>query len=91
MEDRIEKLGALFKQAGHDHHQAYIETDGAHDDWAIWYADYLYDKLPEHLGVQLNRSMIIYQLMRMSYTQALDAPGADWSRYYAKFLLERYS
>ena len=90
MEDRIKKLAALFVETGRAHHQAYIETDGADPDWAIWYADYLHDKLPNHIGATLTKSEIIYQLMRMSYVQAQDAPSADWGRYYARFLLERY-
>jgi hypothetical protein len=90
MDEKITKLAELFAETGKAHHQAYIETDGAHADWAIWYADYLYDKLPAHLGITLERSVIIYQLMRMSYLLTTDAPGANWQRYYAKFLLERY-
>lgn len=90
MQDPIETLTELFMETGHAHHQAYIETDGADPDWAIWYADYLYDKLPAHLGVTLEKSEIIYQLMRLSYLQPQDAPSAKWHRYYAKFLLERY-
>jgi hypothetical protein len=45
MDEKITKLAELFAETGKAHHQAYIETDGAHTDWAIWYANYLYDKL----------------------------------------------
>ena len=91
MEDKIAKLADLFRQAGDAHHQAFIATDGAHPDWAIWYADYLYDKLPVHLGVTLNRSDIIYILMHLSYEQKALAPGSDWARYYARALILRYT
>lgn len=91
MDEAITKLAELFMETGHAHHQAYIETDGADPDWAVWYADYLYDKLPDHLGVQPHKSEIIYLLMRLSYVQPMDAPSAKWPRYYAKWLLERYS
>jgi hypothetical protein len=92
MDAAIAGLASLFKETGHAHHQAYIETDGADPDWAIWYADYLVDKLPEHLGgAKLQKSEIIYLLMRFSFEQTLDAPGAEWTRYYAKILLQRYT
>lgn len=90
MSEKLENLAKLFMETGEAHHQAYIETDGADPDWAIWYADYLHDKLSEHLGVTLTKSDIIYQVMRISYLQAQDAPQSNWTRYYAKFLLERY-
>jgi len=90
MDEQMSKLAQLLVETGHAHHQAFIETDGADPDWAIWYADYLHEKLPDHLGVTLSKSEIIYQLMRLSFEQALDAPGATWSHYYAQFLLERY-
>ena len=31
----IEKIAALIKSTAEAHHQAYIETDGAHPDWPI--------------------------------------------------------
>lgn len=90
MDERIAKLAELFQQTGHAHHEAYIETDGADDDWAIWYADYLHDKLPDHIGVQPHRSEIVYLLMLLNYEQQMEAPSANWTRYYAEDLLDRY-
>ena len=90
MEKKIQALAKLLMDTGHAHHQAYIEVDGNDPDWAVWYADQLYDKLPEHLSVTLHKSNIIYLLMHLSYVQALDAPQAQWPPYYAKYLLQRY-
>ena len=91
MEEKVTQLAGLFMETGQAHHQAFHETDGADPDWAVWYADYLFEKLPEHLGVQLNKSDIIYLLVHLSYLQAMDAPGAKWPKYYAKYLLQRYA
>ena len=90
MDDRIAKLTALFEETGSAHHQAFIATDGADPDWPIWYADYLYDKLPAHLGVTITRSDIVYLLVKLSHEQTRNAPGAKWPRYYARYLVEQY-
>lgn len=91
METKIAALAELFRQTGHAHHQAYIATDGADEDWPIWYANYLYDKLPAHLGVTLTRSDIVYTLMRLDKELKSEAPGADWAKFYARSLVTRYS
>lgn len=90
MEDKINALAELFRQTGHAHHQAYLATNGDDPDWAIWYADYLYDKLPAHLGVKLHKSQLIYVLMDLDFEQRAKAPQANWARYYARMLITRY-
>ncbi len=91
MEEAIQALANLFMETGEAHHQAYIETDGADEDWAIWYADYLHGKLPDHIGVTLAKSEIVYLLMLLSYEQPMNAPSGNWRVYYAEDLLGRYS
>jgi hypothetical protein len=91
MDDKIQALAKLFKETGTAHHQAFIEVDGDDPDWAIWYADYLHDKLPAHLGVSLSKSRIIYILMDLEIEHGSKAPGSDWTRYYARALMSRYS
>jgi hypothetical protein len=90
MEDKVTALADLFRQTGEAHHQAYIATNGTDADWPIWYADYLYDKLPQHLGVTLNKGSIIYIIMGLDFAQKSEAPGSDWAQYYARTLLMRY-
>lgn len=90
-DEKIQALADLLTQGGKAHHMAYIETNGADPDWAIWYADYLHDKLPAHLNnAQLHKSEIVYLLMHMSFLQPMDAPAASWPRWYARYLLQRY-
>ena len=44
-----DELSALLTQTGKAHHEAFAATDGEDPDWAIWYADYLYDRLARFL------------------------------------------
>lgn len=90
MEDKIRRLADLLGKTKQAHLEAYIETNGADPEWPTWYADYLVDKLPEHLGVALTRSDIADQMVHLSQKQPQDAPDADWARYYAQSLLQQY-
>lgn len=87
---RQQQLEALFHEAGEAHHQAYIETDGAHDDWPIWYAEYLRDRLAELLDARFTKSELVYLIITLDREVNRVAPGANWQAYYARALLERY-
>lgn len=86
-----EELEELFRNTGKAHHEAFIETDGDDADWAIWYAEYLVDKVGDLLDAELTKSELVYLLMVASKEQPIEAPGSDWARYYARFFAERYS
>jgi hypothetical protein len=49
-------VGELLHEAGETHHRVYRITDGAHDDWASWYAEWLVtlSELPELLGAKVS-------------------------------------
>ena len=82
----MNELAELLRQAGHDHHQAHIETDGDDPEWPLWYAGYLEDKLPDHLGRQPTRSEIVYLLMAAFKAQEADRSSDPWPEYYARFI-----
>ena len=84
----MNKLAGLLRQTGHDHHQAFIETDGDDPEWPIWYAEYLEHKLPEHIGRQPTRSEIIYLLLGAANAQEAGKSEEPWPEYYARFILE---
>ena len=90
MEDRIQALAELFQETGHEHHQAYLETDGADPDWPLWYADYLVDRLGEHLDASFTRTQIVVLLVELERLQQATAPGSNWMRFYARVLINRY-
>jgi hypothetical protein len=87
----VEILESLFLKAKEAHYQAYIDTDGHHPDWAIWYAEFLFDKLPRILSEEMIRSEIIYNLVLLDKTYTSEAPEIAWSKYYARYFLENYS
>lgn len=90
MKDKIQELTDLFRETGQAHHQAYIETDGFDPEWPFWYADYLLDRLLPLLEASMTKCELVYLLVHLSKIQPADAPGASWSRYYARYLAERY-
>ena len=83
-----EQLAALLEQTGHAHHQAFIETDGADPEWALWYASYLQSPLSALLQKNFTQSLIVYELVRLDKTE--DTDDAPWPEVYAMELLERY-
>ncbi len=90
MTDLLQDLIKLFEQTGKAHHKAFIETDGADDEWPLWYADYLKDKLSKKLGASFTKSELVYMLIVADRERASEAPGAPWPRYYANFFIDRY-
>jgi hypothetical protein len=91
-DDRISQLADLLHVAAEAHHVAYKATDGVDPDWSIWYADYLLGHgIADQLEApQLVKSDLIYLLVRADKEQVTEAPGGNWERYYADFLLIRY-
>jgi hypothetical protein len=89
--DLAGRLEDLIRETGEAHHQAYIETDGADPEWPLWYAGYLQERLGRLLEASFTKSELVYLLIWVANEQPLNAPGADWARYYADFFLQRYA
>jgi hypothetical protein len=89
--DLAGQLEDLFREAGEAHHRAFFETDGADPEWPLWYAGYLHERLGPLLGASFTKSELVYLLIWVANEQPLDAPGADWARYYAGFFMQRYA
>lgn len=85
-----EQLESLFTEAAEAHHAAYIDTDGAHPDWPIWYAEYLRDRLAELLDAKFTQSELVYLIVGFDRELQQNAPGAKWQPFYARKFLERY-
>ena len=88
--DLPRRLEGLFREVGEAHHQAYIETDGADPEWPLWYAEYLRERLAPLLDASFTKSELVYLLLRVANEQPLNAPGANWARYYARFFIGLY-
>ena len=95
MSDTITKISELLKEAAETHHQVYRITDGADEDWASWYADWLtrLSELPDLLPRRPVRSELNYHLVALDreYSSTSPPPDAAWERFYAQRLSEAFA
>lgn len=91
MEDNIQAIINLLQETGQAHHQAFIEVNGADDDWAIWYAEYLFGKLNDKLNTSLTRAQIVVLLVEFDQQFKATNPDTHWTRFYATELVKRYN
>ncbi len=91
MDDRVAKIRELLHEAAEIHHTVYRITDGADEDWASWYADWLIrlSELPELLGRTPVRSELISLLVSLDREYGEEAPDERWEDHYARELLAR--
>jgi NAD(P)H-hydrate epimerase len=85
---KIEDIASLLEQTGHAHHQAFINTDGADPEWALWYAVALEKPLSKILDRPLTQSRIVYELVRLDETA--DTSDTTWPIAYARELVAQY-
>ena len=92
MADAVEQISALLHEVGETHHRVFRIVDGADDDWASWYAQWLIDlsELPDLLGVRPVRSELIYLLVSLDKQFTAQAPGEPWETYYARQVLRHF-
>ncbi len=91
-EDRVEQIAELLHQAGEIHHTVFADTDGADDDWATFYSDWLlmHSPLPKLLGRIPVRSHLTRDLVTSDEQYTVAAPAEPWPQWYAKRLIETY-
>jgi hypothetical protein len=92
MADALEQISGLLHEAGETHHRVYRIVDGADDDWASWYAQWLIDlsELPDLLGARPVRSELVYLLVSLDKQYTAEAPGEPWETYYARQILRHF-
>ena len=93
MDERTERVSALLHEAGEVHHVVYRITDGADDDWASFYADWLigHSELPEVLGGPPVRSHLVHELVDCDRAFTETAPAERWEDWYATRVVERFA
>jgi hypothetical protein len=93
MTEALDRVSRLLHEAGETHHQVFRIVDGADDDWASWYADWLVNlsELPELLGVKPVRSELTYLLVSLDKEYTARGPGEPWEAYYAREILRHFS
>jgi hypothetical protein len=93
MDERTSRVGELLHEAAETHHQVFRITDGADDDWASWYAEWLVtlSELPELLGTKVVRSELTYMLVRLDKEYTERRQAERWEDYYARELIHHFS
>ena len=82
----------LAARGGETHHRVFRIVEGADDDWASWYAQWLIDlsELPDVLGARPVRSELVYLLVGLDKQYTAEAPGEPWETYYARQILRHF-
>jgi hypothetical protein len=84
MSSTEEQVSALLHEVSETHHRVYRIVDGADDDWASWYADWLINlsELPTLLGIKPVRSELVYLLVGLDKDYTAAGPDQPWESYY---------
>jgi hypothetical protein len=92
MTDTLEQISALLHEAGETHHRVFRIVDGADDDWASWYAQWLIElsELPDLLGARPVRSELTYLLVGLDKQSTTEASSEAWETYYARQILRHF-
>ncbi len=92
MDDAVRRVSELLHEAAETHHIVFRITDGADDDWASWYGDWLtrLSELPQILGGSVVRSHLVTDLVMLDREYVQRQPADRWEDHYAKALIERY-
>ena len=93
MTDPAEQISRLLHEAGETHHGVFRIVDGADDDWATWYADWLVNlsELPSLLATKPVRSELTYLLVGLDKEYTAGQPGTPWEAYYAQRILGHFA
>jgi hypothetical protein len=93
MDDRERQIADLLHEAAETHHAVYRIVDGADDDWATWYSNWLItlSELPELLGTRPVRSELTYHLVRLDREFTSAQPDERWEDHYARELVRHFA
>ena len=93
MDERHTRISDLLHEAAETHHRVFRITDGADDDWASWYANWLVtlSELPELIGAMVVSSELTWLLVRLDTEYTKRRPDQRWEDYYAQELLRHFS
>jgi hypothetical protein len=92
MDETATRVSALLHEAAETHHRVFRITDGADDDWASWYSQWLttLSELPSLLGAKPVRSELTYMLVRLDKEYTDRRPAERWEDWYAAALVEHF-
>lgn len=89
----VDEISSLLHEAGETHHRVFRIVDGADDDWASWYADWLINlsELPALLGGKPVRSELVYLLVSLDKDYTAGQPAEPWEAFYAERVLSHFA
>lgn len=82
-----ERLADLLMETGHRHHEAFLATDGADEEWPLWYAEYLEGRIDAYLDTHATKSKIVQCLLNANDAHGSDGSDQPWPTFYARYLL----
>jgi hypothetical protein len=93
MDERSVRVSELLHEAAETRHQVFRITDGADDDWASWYSNWLVtlSELPKLLGRTVVRSELTWLLVGLDKQYTERRPDQAWEDSYAQELLRHFS
>ena len=86
----IKSISDSLIETAEAHHKAFAATEGEDPDWPLWYAGYLFEKMRNTLDAKFTKSELIYMLVKADKEMGLQAPGANWPSFYARFFIQNY-
>jgi NAD(P)H-hydrate epimerase len=81
------EIAELLLETGHQHHQAYADSDDVDPEWALWYSGYLQSRLWDRAGSLPTRSLLVHLLLSAERDHAATTGEVPWSRFYAGVIL----
>ena len=93
MADTAQKVASLLHEAAETHHRVFRIVDGADDDWASWYGDWLISlsELPSMLDAKPVRSELVYLLVSLDKEYVARSRDEPWESYYARRIIEHFT
>ena len=92
MDRTEEQISDLLQEVSETHHRVFRIVDGADDDWASWYADWLINlsELPALVGAKPVRSELVYLLVGLDKDYTSGQQGQPWPAFYAPKILSHF-
>jgi hypothetical protein len=92
VDERVSKVSALLHEVGETHHVVFRITEGADDDWATFYSDWLvsHSELPQILGRDPVRSELTWMLVQLDKDFTAQNPGGKWEDWYAERVIGHF-
>jgi hypothetical protein len=92
MDERVQRVADLLHEAGEVHHVVYRITDGADDDWASFYVQWLtrHSELDDVLGRAPVASHLVHELVECDRVYSDASPDEPWEAWYASRVVARF-